>query len=59
MFDDQGNFTAIHFAIVRRVMELLEYFFSDGEVSPLLTRKVLFDELAVGTAKVIDGIGEV
>jgi hypothetical protein len=32
---------------------------SDGEVSLLLSSKVLFDELAVGTSKVVDGVGEV
>ncbi len=50
---------AVHLAVVCGVRKLQEYFFSDGEVSPLLSRKVFFDELAVGTSKVVEGVGEV
>ncbi len=50
---------AIHLAVVCGVRELQEYFFSDGEVLPLLSRKVLFDEPTVGTSKVVEGVGEV
>jgi len=50
---------AVHLAIVCGIRELQEYFFSDGEVSPLLSGKVLFDELAVGTSKVVEGVSEV
>ena len=49
----------INLAVVRGVRELQEYFFSDGEVLPLRSSKVFFDELAVGTSKVVDGVGEV
>ena len=50
---------AINLAVVCDIRELQEYFFSDNEVSPLLSCKVIFDELAVGTTKVINGVGEV
>ncbi len=50
---------ARNLAIGCGVRELQEYFFSDGEVPSLLSGKVLFDELAVGTSKVVDGVGEV
>ena len=50
---------ARNFAIVRDVGELLKYFFSDGEVPSLLSGKVFFDELAVGTSKVVNGVGEI
>ena len=50
---------AVHLAVVCGVRELQEYFFSDGEVSPLLSGKVFFDELAVGASKVVEGISEV
>ena len=50
---------AINLAVVYGVRELQEYFFSDGEVSPLLSGKVLFDELAVRTTKVVDGVSKV
>ena len=50
---------AVHLAVVCGVRKLQEYFFSDGEVSPLLSRKVFFDELAVGASKVVEGISEV
>jgi hypothetical protein len=50
---------AVHLAVVCGIRELQEYFFSDGEVSPLLSDKVFFDELAVGTSKVVEGVGEV
>ena len=59
MFDDEVNFTARNFTLVCALRELLEDFFSDGEVSSLLSCKVFFDELAVGTPKVVDGIGKV
>jgi hypothetical protein len=59
MFNDKGNFMAINLAIVCGIGELQEYLFSDGEVSPLLSGKVFFDELAVGASKVVEGIGEV
>ena len=50
---------AINRAVIRGVRELQEYFFSDGEVLPLLSSKVFFDELAVCTSNVVDGVGEV
>ncbi len=50
---------AVHLAVVCGIRELQEYFFSDGEVSPLLSGKVFFDELAVGASKVVEGISEV
>ena len=50
---------AVHLAVVCGVRELQEYFFSDNEVSPLLSCKVLFDKLAVGASKVVEGVGEV
>ncbi len=50
---------ARNLAIVCGVRELQEYLFSDGEVPSLLSGKVFFDELAVGTSKVVDGVGEV
>ena len=50
---------AVHLAVVCGVRELQEYFFSDGEVSPLLPGKVLFDKLAVRASKVVKGVGEV
>ncbi len=59
VFNDKSNFMAVHLAVVCGVRELQEYFFSDGEVSPLLSRKVLFDKLAVGASKVVEGVGEV
>ncbi len=46
-------------AIVCGIRELQEYFFSDGEVSPLLPDKVLFDKLAVSASKVVEGVSEV
>ena len=49
----------VNLAVVCGIRELQKYFFSDGEVPPLLSSKVLFDELAVGTSKVVDGVGEV
>src|SRR5260221_2775117 len=59
VLNDKRNFMAIHLAVVCGVRELQEYFFSDGEVLPLLSRKVLFDEPTVGTSKVVEGVGEV
>jgi len=59
VFKNKGYFPAVHFAVVCGVRKLQEYFFSDGEVSPLLPRKVFFDELAVGTSKVVEGVSEV
>ncbi len=50
---------AVHLAVVCGIRELQEYFFSDGEVAPLLPGKVLFDKLAVGASKVVEGVGEV
>lgn len=50
---------AVNLAVVCGVRELQEYFFSDGEVSPLLSCKVFFDKLAVGASKVVDGVSEV
>ena len=50
---------AVHLAVVCGIRELQEYFFSDGEVSPSLSRKVFFDALAVGTSKVVEGVSEV
>ena len=50
---------AVHLAVICGIRELQEYFFSDGEVSSLLSRKVFFDELAVGASKVVEGVGEV
>jgi hypothetical protein len=56
---DESDFVARNLAIVRGIRELQEYLFSDGEVPSLLSGKVFFDELAVGTSKVVDGIGAV
>ena len=50
---------AVHLAVVCGIRELQEYFFSDGEVSPLLSGKVLFNKPAIGTSKVVEGVGEV
>ncbi len=50
---------AINLAVICDVRELQEYFFSDGEVSPLLSCKVFFDKLAVGASKVVEGVSEV
>ncbi len=59
VFNDKSNFTPINLAVVYGVRELQEYSFSDDEVSSLLLRKVLFDKLAIGTSKVVEGVGEV
>lgn len=59
MFYDESDLLARNLTIVRGIWKLHEYFFSDGEVPSLLSGKILFDKLTVGTAKVIDGIGEV
>jgi hypothetical protein len=59
VLNDKRNFMAIYLAVVCGVRELQEYFFSDGEVLPLLSRKVLFDEPTVDTSKVVEGVGEV
>src|SRR5258708_35614396 len=56
---NESHFMAVHLAVVCGIRKLQEYFFSDGEVSPLLSRKVFFDELAVGVSKVVEGVGEV
>jgi len=50
---------ARNLTVVCGVGELQKYFFSDGEVSPLLSSKVFFDKLAVGASKVVESIGEV
>lgn len=50
---------ARNFAIIRVIRKFQEDFLSDGEVSPLLSCKIFFDELAVRAAKVIDGVGQV
>jgi len=50
---------AVNLAVVCGVRQLQEYFFSDGEVSPLLSGKVFFNKLAVGASKVVKGVGEV
>ncbi len=57
VFKNEGYFMAVHLAVVRGVRELQEYFFSDGEVSPLLSGKVLFNKPAIGTSKVVEGVG--
>ena len=59
VFNDKSNFMPINLAFVCGVRELQEYFFSDDEVLSLLLRKVLFDKLAIGTSKVVEGVGEV
>ena len=59
MLYDEGDFLAEYLAIIRGVRKLQEYFFSDDEVLSLLSGKVLFDELAVGTSKVVDGVGAI
>ena len=59
MFYDESDFMARNLAIGCGIRELQQYFFSDGEVLSLLSCKVLFDELAVGTSKVVDGVGEI
>ena len=59
VFKDKSHFMAVHLAVVCGIRELQEYFFSDSEVSPLLSGKVFFDELAVGASKVVEGISEV
>src|SRR5258708_971066 len=59
VFKDKSHFMAVHLAVVYGVRKLQEYFFSDGEVSPLLSGKVFFDELAVGASKVVEGVSEV
>jgi hypothetical protein len=41
------------------VRELQEYFFSESVNVPLLSSKVFFDVLAVGTSKVVEGVGKV
>ena len=41
VFNDKSNFMAVHLAVVCGIRELQEYFFSDGEILPLLSRKVL------------------
>jgi len=58
-FYDEVNFPAIDLAVICVIRELQEYFFSDNKVSPLLSRKVFFDNLAVSTSKVVEGVGEV
>lgn len=50
---------AINLTIVCGIREFQKYFFSDGEVPPLLSRKVFLDELAVCTSKVVEGVSEV
>ncbi len=59
MFDDKSYFMAVNLAVVCGIGKLKEYFFSDGEVSPLLSGKVLFDKLAIGTSKVVEGVSKV
>src|SRR5258708_25498699 len=59
VFKNESNFMAVHLAVVCGIRELPEYFFSDGEISPFLSRKVFFDKLAVGTSKVVEGVGVV
>jgi hypothetical protein len=49
----------INLAVVCEVREFQEYFFSDGEVLPLLSGKVFFYELAIGTPKIVDSVSEV
>src|SRR5260370_34366111 len=45
-----------YLSIVRIVRKLHEYLFSYSEVSPLLSGKVLFNELAAGASKIVEGI---
>lgn len=59
VFSNEGNFTAVHFAVVRVVGILFENFFPDGKVSSLLSSKVLFNEPTVCTSKVGKGVGKV
>jgi len=59
VFNDKSHFMAINLTVVSGVREFQKYFFSDGEVLRLLSRKVFFDEPAVGTSKVVEGVGEV
>lgn len=59
MFYNERDLMARNFAIFCGVRELQKYFFSDGEVPSLLSGKVFFYELAVGTSKVVDGVGDV
>jgi hypothetical protein len=59
MLDDESDFLAENLAIVCGIWKLQEYFFSDSEVLSLLPGKVLFDELAVSTSKVVDSVGAV
>jgi hypothetical protein len=49
----------INLAAVCGIREFQKYFFSDGEILPLLSRKVFLDELAVRTSKVVEGVSEV
>jgi len=56
---DESDFMARNLAIVCGVRELQEYFFSDGEAQSYLSGKVFFDELAIGTSKVVDGVGKI
>ena len=59
VFKNESHFMAVHLAVICGIRELQEYFFSDSEVSPLLSGKVFFDELAVGASKVVEGVSEV
>lgn len=59
VFSDKSDLLASNLTIVCIVRELQKDFFSDREVLPLLSGKILLDEFTIGTAKVIEGIGDI
>ena len=59
MLSDESDFLAINLAIVYIVRKLQKNFFADREVPSLLSGKVLFNQLAAGTSKVVGVVSDI